>query len=213
MLSIQKCPTDKTSLGYVPPSISDTRSTSKTISVKLVIPESPPPRMDKGKAVMEGEVPIISQPPAKLPIRRKPLACHHCGKLGHIRPNCPHWQVQWKKKWQAPKTPMCHQCGVSSHIRPKCPPPKSLRQHRSPPRNHVSTHQQLQKPTQAKKTWVPKNLYMEEQKTTGKEISYEGTSSVSSFMQDLVRFLTLQLKKEGQDKDEDTHSSRGSKPT
>jgi hypothetical protein len=59
MLSIQKCPTDKTGLGYVPPSISDTPFTSKTIFVKLVIPKSPPPRVDKGKAVMEGEVPII----------------------------------------------------------------------------------------------------------------------------------------------------------
>jgi hypothetical protein len=56
MLSIQKCPTDKTRLGYVP--TSDTPSTSKTIFVRPVIPESPPPRMDKGKAVMEGEVPF-----------------------------------------------------------------------------------------------------------------------------------------------------------
>jgi hypothetical protein len=97
MLSIQKCPIDKTGLGYVPP-ISDTPSTSKTIFVKPVIPESPPPRVDKGKAVMEGEVPIIPQPPAKLPIGRKPLTCYHCGKPGDIRPNCPHWQVQRNKK-------------------------------------------------------------------------------------------------------------------
>jgi hypothetical protein len=54
---------------------------------------------------------------------------------------------------------------------------------------------------------------MEEHKIVGREISYEGTSSVSSFMQDLVRFLALQLKKERQDKDEDTHSPRGSRPT
>jgi hypothetical protein len=40
---------------------------------------------------------------------------------------------------------------------------------------------------------------MEEQKTVEKEISYEGTSSISSSMQDQVRFLALQLKKEGQD--------------
>jgi hypothetical protein len=89
MLSIQKCPTDKTRLGYVPPSIYDT-PTSKTIFVKPVIPESPPPIVDKGKAVMEGEVPIIPQPPAKLPIKRKPLTCHHYGEPRHIRPNCPH---------------------------------------------------------------------------------------------------------------------------
>jgi hypothetical protein len=50
---------------------------------------------------------------------------------------------------------------------------------------------------------------MEEQKTAGREISYEGKSFVISFMQDLVRFLVLQLKKEGQDKDEDTHSRGG----
>jgi uncharacterized protein YifE (UPF0438 family) len=53
MLSIQKCLIDKTGLGYVSTSIFDTPSTSKTIFVRLVLPESPPPRMDKGKAVME----------------------------------------------------------------------------------------------------------------------------------------------------------------
>jgi hypothetical protein len=137
MLSIQKCPTDKTGLEYVLTSISDTSSTFKTIFVRPVIPESPPPRMDKGKVIMEGEVPFNPQPLVKLPIRRKTPTCHHCGKLGHIRPNCPHWQVQQKKKGLAPKTPMCHQCGVSSHIRPRCPPPKPPKHHRSPPRNHV----------------------------------------------------------------------------
>jgi hypothetical protein len=143
MLSIQKRPTDKTGLGYVPPSTSDTPSTSQTIFVKPVIPESPPSSVDKGKTVMDGEVPVIPQPLAKLPIRRKPLTCHHCGELGYIRPKCPHRQVQRKINWQAPKTPMCHQCGVSSHVRPRCPPPKPPRHHGSPPRNHVPRHQQL----------------------------------------------------------------------
>jgi hypothetical protein len=91
-LSIQKCPIDKTRLGYVP--TSNTPFTFKTIFVKPVIPESPPPIVDKGKAVMEGEGPVNSQPLFKLPIKRKPPTCHHCGKLGHIRPKCPHWQVQ-----------------------------------------------------------------------------------------------------------------------
>jgi hypothetical protein len=209
MLSIQMCPTDKTWLRYVPPSTSDIPSTSQTIFGKLVIPESPPLSVDKGKNVMDGKVLVIPQPLAKLLIRKKPLTCHHCGKLGHIRPKCPHQQVQRKKKWQAPKTPMHHQCGVSSHIRPRCPPPRPPRHHRSPPRNHVPRHQQLQKPTQARKTWVPKKLYMGEQKTGGREISYEGTSSVSSFMQDLIGFLALQLKKEGQYKKEDIHPQGG----
>jgi hypothetical protein len=139
MVSIQKCPTDKTKLGYVP--TSDTPSTSKTIFVKPVIPDSPPPIVDKGKAVREGEGPVNSQPLFKLPITRKPPTCHHCGKLGHIRPKWPHWQFQQKKKWQAPKTPMCHQCGVSSHVKPKCSPPKSPRQHKSLPRNHTPRNQ------------------------------------------------------------------------
>jgi hypothetical protein len=38
MPSIQKCPTDKTGLGYVPPSTSDIPFTSQTIFVKPVIP-------------------------------------------------------------------------------------------------------------------------------------------------------------------------------
>lgn len=41
-------PTNKTGPGYVPTSISDTPSTSKTIFLRPVILESPPPRMDKG---------------------------------------------------------------------------------------------------------------------------------------------------------------------
>jgi hypothetical protein len=93
MLSIKKCPTDKTGLGYVPFSTPNTPSTSHTIFVKPVIPESPPASVDKGKTVMEGEVPVIPQPLAKLFIIRKPPICHNCGELGHIRPKCPHQQV------------------------------------------------------------------------------------------------------------------------
>jgi hypothetical protein len=50
---------------------------------------------------------------------------------------------------------------------------------------------------------------MEEQKTAEREIVFEETSSVSSFMQDLVKYLTLQLKKEGQVKKKDTHPQGG----
>jgi len=90
--------------------------------VKPVIPESPPSSLDKGNIVMDGEVPVIPQPLAKLPIRRKPSTCHLFSELGHIRPKCPHQQVQRKINLQAPKTPMCHQCGVSIHVQPRCPP-------------------------------------------------------------------------------------------
>jgi hypothetical protein len=54
---------------------------------------------------------------------------------------------------------------------------------------------------------------VEKQKTAEREIFYEGTLFVSSFMRDLVRYLKLQLKKGGQDKEEDSHYSRGSGPT
>jgi hypothetical protein len=209
MLSIQKCPTDQTGLSYVPP------STSQNIFVKLVIPESPPSCVDKGKTVMEGEFPSIPQPLAKLPIRRKPPTCNHCGELGHIKPKCPHRQAQRKTYRQAPKTPMCHQCGVSNHVHPRGPPPqKNLPRHpEPPPRNPIPSHQQQWKPTPAKKTWVPKKPYVEKQKTPERKISCEGTPFVSSFMRDLVKYLELQLKKGGHDKEEDTHSPRGSKPT
>jgi hypothetical protein len=79
-LSIQKCPTNKTSLRYVPPT-SETPSTSKIVFVKPAIPESPPSCVDKGKNVMEGEVPDIPQSQAKPLIRRTPPTCHHCGEL------------------------------------------------------------------------------------------------------------------------------------
>jgi hypothetical protein len=59
MLSIQKCPTDKTRLGYVPHSTPDTPSNSKTVFVKPAIPKSPPSCVDKGKTIMKGEVPDI----------------------------------------------------------------------------------------------------------------------------------------------------------
>jgi len=56
-------------------------------------------------------------------------------------------------------------------------------------------------------------MYLEKQKIAESEIFYEGKFPVSTFMQDLVRYLTQQLKNEESDRDEDIHSSRGSKPT
>jgi hypothetical protein len=177
--------------------------------VKPAISESPPSCVDKGKTIMKGEVRDIPQPLAKPPIRRKPPTWHHCGELRHIRPRCPYQQAQMKLYWQASKTPMCHQCGVSSHVRPMGPPPqKKSPRHWPPPKNHIPRHLQQQRPTPTKKAWIPKKPHVERPKTLEKETFYEGTPSVSSFMQDLVRYLVLQLKKE-----EDAHSPRGSRPT
>jgi hypothetical protein len=62
MLSIQKCPIDKTRLGYVA-TTSDIPYTSKTVFVKPIVPEPLLTCVDKGKAVMEGEVRAITKPP------------------------------------------------------------------------------------------------------------------------------------------------------
>jgi hypothetical protein len=53
---------------------------------------------------------------------------------------------------------------------------------------------------------------LKKKKTAEREIFYEGTPFVNSFMRDLVRYLELQLNNGGQDKEEDTHSPRGSNP-
>jgi len=58
----------------------------------------------------------------------------------------------------------------------------------------------------------PRNLIWRDQRLLKKEAFYEGTPSVNSFMLDLVRYLELQLKKGGQDKEEDAYSPRGSGP-
>jgi hypothetical protein len=81
MLSIQKSPTDKTRLGYVAPP-SYIPSTSRTVFVKPTVSELPPTVMDKGKDIINGDLPVTQKLPT---IRRSPI-CHHCGLSGHVRP-------------------------------------------------------------------------------------------------------------------------------
>jgi len=83
MLSIQKSPTDKTSLGYVAPSF-DAPFSSKTVFVKSTVPEPLPTVEDKGKDKVNDDVPGTQQPHS---IRRPPIF-HHCGLSGHVRPQC-----------------------------------------------------------------------------------------------------------------------------
>jgi hypothetical protein len=83
MLSIQKSPTDKTSLGYVAPS-SDVPSSSKTLFVKPTVPEPPPTVEDKGKDKVNDDVPGTQEPHSI----RKPPICHHCSLSGHVCPQC-----------------------------------------------------------------------------------------------------------------------------
>ena len=52
---------------------------------------------------------------------------HHCGVIGHIRPQCPklkreqtHIARSLLKSPSGPKHIVCHHCGVFSHLRPHC---------------------------------------------------------------------------------------------
>jgi len=86
MLSVRKSPTDKTGLGYVA-FTSDIPSTSKTMFVKPIVPEPPQACMDKGKAIIGGDV-LTAVEPTQMPLtKREPPICHHCRLSGHIQPN------------------------------------------------------------------------------------------------------------------------------
>ena len=53
--------------------------------------------------------------------------CHHCGVIGHIRPQCPKLKREQTfvirslpKKPSGPKHIVCHHCGAFGHLRPHC---------------------------------------------------------------------------------------------
>ena len=53
--------------------------------------------------------------------------CHHCGVIGHIRPQCPklkreqtHVARSLPKRPSGPKPIVCHHCGAFGHFRPHC---------------------------------------------------------------------------------------------
>ena len=63
--------------------------------------------------------------------------CHHCGKIGHIKPRC----NLYRKTLKSPSSPLlvrelirtkkkfistCYSCSKISHIRPKCNAPKKI---------------------------------------------------------------------------------------
>jgi hypothetical protein len=96
MLAIQKSSTDKTELRYVAPT-SDMPSTSKIVFVKPTVPERPPTCVDKGKAVIVGDVSAITKATQKPPTIRMPPICQHYGLSGHIRPKCSLLKAQRSK--------------------------------------------------------------------------------------------------------------------
>jgi hypothetical protein len=100
MLSVQKSPIDRTGLGYVA-STSNIPFTSKTVFFKPTVPEPPHACIDKEKAVIGGEDPVVAKLIKKPLTKRSLPICHHCGLSGHIRPRCPQHQAQKKTSRQA----------------------------------------------------------------------------------------------------------------
>lgn len=73
---------------------------------------------------------ILESPKAPKPKRFVPT-CHHCGKLGHIRPNCYSLKRLSRNPplvKRGPQTkrfiPTCHNCGQDGHTRPNYFAPK-----------------------------------------------------------------------------------------
>ena len=96
-------------------------STSKDKSVYI-----PPHKRNQNvdsKAV-KSKPPFRSQPKALDGSKFVPT-CHHCGVIGHIRPQCHklkkeqnHGARSLPKKPSGPKYIVCHHCGAFGHLRP-----------------------------------------------------------------------------------------------
>ena len=109
MLSIQKSASDRTGLGY-DLSSSNITSTSATVFVppsnnveienNNVKTDLASENLDKGKSIL-GAPPKLEKKNAKYPKAKKATSqkpkqkkqhlCHHCGIVGHARPNCSKW--------------------------------------------------------------------------------------------------------------------------
>ena len=126
MLSFQKIASDRTGLGYQGSTSMSQKTVGKIIFVKAKTVDLSPQK--------ESKVKFVPTPPKAKEINVHPKktnttnvevksfkfipTCHHCGKIGHIRPNCfklnrMHNSVKFYK-------PICHNCGVIGHIRPNC---------------------------------------------------------------------------------------------
>ena len=107
MLSVQKSPLDKTSLGFVDSiTASETYFTNfvssfeppKSEIVKLV-EVTPPPR--KMRVNLKESMPKNSNLPRDKKHDRPLWVCHFCGKAGHTRPNC--FKLQAAKRANKPR--------------------------------------------------------------------------------------------------------------
>ena len=118
MLSVQKSPFDKTSLGFVesisvatPHSINFVPSSSSDPPMSEVVKPSvskaksievTPPR--KIKVNLHESKPKAPNPPKGKTHDKPAWICHFCGKSGHIRPNC--YKLQAAKRANKPKVPV-----------------------------------------------------------------------------------------------------------
>jgi len=101
MLTGQKCSSDKSGLGYVATDSSNIASTSRTVFLK---PLGSEPQNDKGKAIMVSCANDNTTPTnSKHSTERSLPTCHHCGMVGHIRPNC--GQLKFPRTWNKKNAP------------------------------------------------------------------------------------------------------------
>jgi hypothetical protein len=134
MLTGQKCSSDKTGLGYVATTdASNIASTSKIVFVKPSIPKPHNAYEDKGKAiVISCENANITLVRPKHSTTRSLPTCHHCGMVGHIKPNCGH--LNFPRTYNKKNTPKKDQ-GVEKNSKSKYVPPYK----RQPTQRFVST--------------------------------------------------------------------------
>lgn len=148
MLTGQKCSFDKTGLEYVATTdASNIACTLKTMLLKPLVLEPQNACEDRGKAiVISCENANIKPARPKHSTTRSLPTCHHCGMVGHIRPNCGHLNSPrtWHKKDASKKDKdvekvsgskyvpphkrqptqrfvlTYHHYGISGHIQPNC---------------------------------------------------------------------------------------------
>ena len=99
------CSTSKDKSMYIPPHKRNQKVERKAIKSKPLF-RSQPKALDESKFIP---------------------TCHHCGVVGHIRPQCHklkrnqnHVTRSLSKKPSGPKHIVCHHCGAFGHLRPCC---------------------------------------------------------------------------------------------
>ena len=89
---------------------------------------SPPHKRNQKveKKALKSKPPFRSEPKVLDGSKFVPT-CHHCGMIGHIRPQCHKLKREQNriarslyKKLSGPKYIVCHHCGMIGHIRPQC---------------------------------------------------------------------------------------------